>query len=186
MPPIDEPAFDRLYEAHAGQVAAFVLRRCQRDDAADIVSETFLVAWRRRDEIPSEPMTRAWLYGVARRVAANHHRGTRRRNRLTERVSSQIATALRTTPDPQSWRAEAGELTEALIRLSAEDRELLFLTAWEELTPAEIAQVLDLPARVVHKRLHRARRRLQALLQPGGGQSGGQDQTREEAGVDVR
>jgi RNA polymerase sigma-70 factor (ECF subfamily) len=70
----DELAFAARYTEHAGHVTAFVLRRSRRDDAADIVSETFLVAWRRKDQIPSEPMTRAWLYGGARRVMANHRR----------------------------------------------------------------------------------------------------------------
>ncbi|MEM7340552.1 MAG: RNA polymerase sigma factor [Actinomycetota bacterium] len=164
MPDDTGGAFAVLYEQHVGHVAAFVLRRCDRNDAADIVSETFLVAWRRRADIPSEPVTRAWLYGVARRVAANHRRSDRRRGRLAERVEANIAAALQTSPDPGAWRAEASALSDALARLSAADRELLFLSAWEELTPAEIAHVLDLPANIVHKRLYRARQRLQATL----------------------
>ncbi|MEM9133916.1 MAG: sigma-70 family RNA polymerase sigma factor [Actinomycetota bacterium] len=164
MPKEEGEAFAALYQEHVGHVAAYVLRRCARDDAADIVSETFLVAWRRRGEMPTEPMTRAWLYGVARRVAANHRRGDRRRGRLADRVEFAIATSLRTEPDPGSWRAETGALTEALARLSAADREMLFLVAWEELSPAEVAEVLDLPAPIVHKRLYRARQRLHAVL----------------------
>ncbi len=164
----DDWTFAKLYHDHAGHVAAFVLRRTDRDDAADIVSETFLVAWRRSDQIPEEPMTRAWLYGVARKVTANYDRSRRRRNRLVDRASTQIANGLRVTPNPESWRTVAAELTEALVQLSENDRELLFLTAWEELTPAEIAHVVDLPPSVVHQRLYRARRRLQHVLAAAG------------------
>jgi len=75
-PPIADPGerqrrFEVVYAAHRGPVLGYVLRRTGNpDDAADVIAETFLTAWRRLDEIPRDPQTRLWLYGVARRVLA--------------------------------------------------------------------------------------------------------------------
>lgn len=160
--------FTALYRAHAGAVAAFALRRAELDDAADIVSETFLVAWRRLDEVPAEPVTRPWLYGVARRVLANHRRGARRRSNLVERVRHQMVAALDQVSIAEPASADRWEAAAALRALGPDDRELILLAAWEGLSPAEIAVVLDVPAPTVRTRLHRARRRLETADRAGG------------------
>lgn len=67
--------FDRT---HAPLLAYAVRRVADPADAADVVAETFLVAWRRLDDVPAGEAARPWLYGVARRVLANHYRGERR------------------------------------------------------------------------------------------------------------
>ena len=73
--------FEAVYEAYHGPILGYVLRRTATpDDAADIIAETFLTAWRRLEEMPPGPEARLWLYGVARRVLANHHRGERKRS----------------------------------------------------------------------------------------------------------
>ncbi len=63
-----------------------------------MVAETFLVAWRRSADLPRDDEVRLWLYGVARRVLANHHRSGIRRERLGERLR-QCLTAF-ATPIP--------------------------------------------------------------------------------------
>lgn len=71
-----EDRFRRVYLEHFEPLLAYALRRVAHpEDAADVVAETFLVAWRRRHDIPADDEARLWLYGVARRVLANHHRG---------------------------------------------------------------------------------------------------------------
>lgn len=161
----DHDHVGRLYEQYAPLIAAYGLRRTSRADAADMVAETFLVAWRRREFIPSEPMTLPWLYGVARRVLANQARAHRRRGRLHDRLVNQF-----TQHHSPSSRLEAAEgferVTEALNQLSVEDAELLRLIAWEGLTPSEIASVMDLEPEAVRQRLHRARKRLRKQLSP--------------------
>ncbi|MEL6983584.1 MAG: sigma factor, partial [Actinomycetota bacterium] len=83
-----------VYHRHSAAVMAYALRRCSSDDAADVVSETFVVAWRRLDDIPEEPAVKPWLFGVARRVLANQRRGLRRRGELVRKVSTYLTPRL--------------------------------------------------------------------------------------------
>lgn len=154
--------FSRLYREQGRAVLAYALRRvADREDAADVVAETFLVAWRRLGEVPPGAGARLWLYAVARRVIANLHRGERRRTRLGQRLAETLRTELATHPSPAG---EAGEVLRAMAALGDDDRELLLLVSWEELAPSEAAQVLGISSLAARSRLHRARRRLRALL----------------------
>ena len=155
--------FSRLYREQARAVLAYALRRVEdRDDAADVVAETFLVAWRRLGEVPVGAEARLWLYAVARRVIANLHRTERRRTRLGQRLAESLRTELATHPTPSG---EAAEVLRAMTELSEGDRELLLLVSWEELSPGEAAKVLEISSLAARSRLHRARRRLAALLE---------------------
>src|ERR1700733_4310110 len=63
--------FEAAYAAHHGPVLGYVLRRtASPDDAADVLAETFLTAWRRLEDMPREPQSRLGLYGLARMAAA--------------------------------------------------------------------------------------------------------------------
>ena len=154
-----EAEFVALYHRHAAAVTGYALRRCGPDDAADVVAETFVVAWRRLDAIPDEPAVKPWLLGVARRVLANQRRGTRRRGELVRKVSTYMAPRFHEIADIERY-GEAAVVIEALNTLPMKDRELLMLVAWEELTPAEIAVTLGVSGAIVRKRLFRARKRL--------------------------
>ena len=170
-----EDTFRGLYDTHFDAVLGYALRRTERaEDAADVVSETFLVAWRRLHHVPAGEGCLPWLYGVARRQLANQRRGELRRRRLGERLRRDLSLVV---PDVSSQVVQDQAVTEAMSRLSARDEEVLQLHLWEELQPREIADVLGLPATVVRPRLSRARSRLRDLLgddsprndpQPGG------------------
>lgn len=157
----DEALFDQIYRRYVADVTAYALRRCSADDAADVVSETFVVAWRRISDVPEDPAVKPWLLGVARRVLSNQRRGFRRRGALVEKISSHLVPHLRVAPAAEI-DGEAQLLNEALKTLSAADRELLLLIAWEELTPLEVATALDISPATVRTRLFRARKRLVA------------------------
>jgi RNA polymerase sigma-70 factor (ECF subfamily) len=155
--------FGQLYRDQGRAILAYALRRVEDpEDAADVVAETFLVAWRRLDEVPSDARARLWLFGVARRVIANRHRAERRRTRLAQRLADSLRTELATRPVPAG---EAAEVLRAMDELGGDDRELLLLVAWEELSPGEAAKVLGISSLAARSRLHRARRRLRALLE---------------------
>lgn len=155
--------FSRLYRDQSRAVLAYALRRVgDREDAADVVAETFLIAWRRLGEVPAGDGERLWLYAVARRVIANLHRSERRRTRLGRRLAESLRTELAAHPTPDG---EAAEALRAMAELGEEDRELLLLIAWEGLAPSEAAKVLAISSLATRSRLHRARRRLQNLLE---------------------
>jgi RNA polymerase sigma-70 factor, ECF subfamily len=153
--------FSELYTECHGPVLGYALRRTESsDDAADVIAETFLIAWRRLDEIPPGPQSRLWLYGVARRVLANLRRGERRRSSLADRLRRELAVA----HSPVEHTGELAELAAAFRRLPENDREVLALEGWEELDRAQIAAVLGCSRNAVRIRLHRARRRLAQQL----------------------
>src|SRR5438128_2115300 len=88
MDSLDErtEAFRRIYEACYRAIAAYARRRLSDGDADDVVADTFLVAWRRLEDVPQGDLTLPWLYGVARRVVSEGRRSGRRRDRLTVRL----------------------------------------------------------------------------------------------------
>lgn len=157
-----DDVFRRLYAAHFDAVLGFAIRRTDRpEDAADVAADTFLVAWRRLAHLPDEPETRPWLYGVARRVLANHRRGDRRRSTLGDRLRRELASHV---PDASDDVVQRADVTAAMRRLSARDQEVLELHLWEGLAPREIADVLGVTTVVVRPRLSRARARLREIL----------------------
>lgn len=152
--------FVSLFEEHSRAVLGYALRRAaSRDDAADVVAEVFLVVWRRMDSLPKVAAeVRPWVLGVARRVLMNQRRGARRRTRLSELIRQQIP------PAALDLEPADDRLVVAFSRLDESDRELLRLSSWEQLRPAEIAVVLGVSDGAVRTRLHRARQRLRTEL----------------------
>jgi RNA polymerase sigma factor (sigma-70 family) len=149
--------FDDLYAANHRQVLGYLLRRTDNtDDAADVFAETFLIAWRRLDDLPSGQQARMWLYGTARLTLANHRRGERRRTALAERLRADLAIRYQ----PPAFAGELAEISAAFGRLTESDRELLSLVAWEGLDPGQIGAVLGCSRNAARIRLHRARRKL--------------------------
>lgn len=151
---VDERTFERLYAEYQQAILRYCLRRTNREDAAEAASETFAIAWRRRDTIPVGSEL-PWLYGVARRVLANQHRSNRRRALATARLPDQLG--MPDDPEGQLVRhEEAREVIAALDRLEPDDRELIRLAGWEQLGRAEIAIALGCSPNAVTKRLGRA------------------------------
>jgi RNA polymerase sigma factor (sigma-70 family) len=147
--------FDALFASYSRDVVAYCAwRAASPADAQDAVSEVFLAAWRRLDDVPADDAARAWLYATARRAIANQRRASRRRTALCERLALDPTPAAVPAPD-----SEPVLVREALLALSAVDREVLLLSEWEGLSPAEIAAVLGCRGVTARGRLHRARRR---------------------------
>jgi RNA polymerase sigma-70 factor (ECF subfamily) len=144
--------FEALFTSHYWSVRAFLLRRAPPAVVDDLVGETFLVAWRRLDEIGPDPLP--WLLGVARRTLANQLRAERRRGALAGRLASLSHSS------PEAWESpgEMGaELAHALRQLSEREREALLLVAWEGLDPKRAARVVGCTPSAFRVRLHRAR-----------------------------
>lgn len=148
--------FEDLWARHHRRVHAYALRRTDPASAQDVVSETFLTAWRRRAELPADELP--WLLGVARLVLANHARSQRRREALARVFLDQ---ACRAHVDPADVDHD---VLRAIAALGPDDREALILVGWDGLRPAEAATVLGCAPATFRVRLLRARRRLAAEL----------------------
>jgi RNA polymerase sigma-70 factor (ECF subfamily) len=152
------PDFEEIFNACYEPVFRYAARRVAPEAVQDVVSETFLVAWRRHDELRGEPLP--WLLGIARRVASTQRRGSARRDALRERLSSEPASPA------ASDRVRVGDsqLALALASLSERDREALTLVAWDGLDHRTAASVMGCSTGSLAVRLHRARRRLARTL----------------------
>jgi RNA polymerase sigma-70 factor, ECF subfamily len=155
--------FEHVYRDNYHLILGYAMRRATDDEAADVVAETFMIAWRRLADLPDGEAARLWLYGTARRVLANKRRGERRRRRLHARVS---AAATSTTGDVVPGDRDV--VGAAFARVPAAQRELLALVAWEELDSRQIAAVLGCSTNAARIRLHRARRSFAQELERAG------------------
>jgi RNA polymerase sigma-70 factor, ECF subfamily len=158
--PARNERFESVFRDHYPAVRAYALRRTSRDAAQDIVAETFLVAWRRLDDVPADALP--WLYGVARQVLSNQRRSAGRRAALEQRLASSAATT--GSRDPHESTGDAEAVHTALGRLSDRDREALILVAWDGLSGARAARAAGCTRGAFAVRLHRARARLAAQL----------------------
>jgi RNA polymerase sigma-70 factor (ECF subfamily) len=158
---IREARFEQLVADTSPDLLAYALRRAKSpEDAADVVAETFLIAWRKLDKLPQGDEARLWLFGVARNVLRRGIGKTRLEHDAVERLGRE----LREATVPAESRG-APDLRSALARLPETQREVLLLAAWEELSPREIAAVTGVPVNLVRVRLHRARTRLRHELE---------------------
>lgn len=150
--------FEQVFDVAYVAVQRFVRRRGGGDETDDVVADTFMIVWRRLDDVPSDAVV-PWCLGVARRCLANQRRSTTRRARLRDRVAAEPVSVDDASRDP--------DLMAALARLDDEQRELLRLSAWEGFGAGEIAVVLGITPNAASIRLHRARRELADLLGTG-------------------
>ncbi len=167
---MEQQLFAEIYDAHARAVYAHAVRMSSdRSAAEDIVSLTFLEAWRLRATFDNVTSPRAWLLGVATNVMRNTRRAARRHSEAMGRLP---LTDL--IPDPADEvvsritdRARAAAAVAALDRLRRSDREVIVLSVWSGLSHAEIAGVCGISEASVRSRLSRARGRLRKLTAAG-------------------
>lgn len=150
--------FTAFYREYYSVTLATCMRRLgQRAAAEDAASEVFRVVWQRFTE--KEDPDIAWLYAIIRNVIGNEYRRVRRADNGHKN--------LRLAPPAHAHRDDALEVRQAMMRLRLADRELLYMAYWEDLTAAEMGEILGISAGAVWVRLNRARDALRvALLAP--------------------
>ncbi len=161
--PADQRATQLFYE-HARRVDSYVRHHHPTIDADDIVSETFVVAWRRYAEIEAGSEA-AWLIGVARNLIRNASRSARRRHEFVEALVAARPTTSRELSDGGLLAEDIEPLRSGFAALSHDDQEILLLAAWEDLSGRDLATVLGTTAERATDRLYRARRRLRERIQ---------------------
>jgi RNA polymerase sigma factor (sigma-70 family) len=171
-------AFAAIFDRHADELYRYVAGRVGAHAAADVVAEVFVVAFRRRDRYDRDrPDARPWLYGIATHLVGQHRRDERRRLRALARIAA--PGAVEGFEEHATDRVVAQQLhprlARALRRLSAEDRDLLLLVAWGELTYKQAGQALGIPMGTVASRLHRIRRKLRIALGDAGPSGSAED-----------
>ncbi len=158
--------FATLFDRHAAPVHRYL--GCRVGDLADdLLSETFLIAFRRRTAYRPEHLeVRPWLLGIATNVVHGHVRTERRRYRALARAGAEPAATAGSEEVHARVDAAAlrGPLAAALAGLEERDRDVLLLVAWGQLGYEEVAAVLDVPVGTVRSRLNRARRLTRAAL----------------------
>ncbi|WP_371825979.1 RNA polymerase sigma factor [Nonomuraea turcica] len=163
----DPAVFAALFDRHAAALHRYVTRRLGDSLADDVVAETFLAAFKRRDRYDvSHPDARPWLYGIAANVIGKHRRTeTRFYLALARTGVDEVAESYADRVEARvSASAAQRDLAGALAVLSPEDREVLLLIAWADLSYEEVALALGIPIGTVRSRLHRARRKTRAAL----------------------
>jgi RNA polymerase sigma factor (sigma-70 family) len=157
-------AFVEVVRRHEVAMHAFLARRAGRQAADDLLGEVWVRAFGGRGGFdPAHADARPWLYGIARNVLRAHWRAGRAADRagaveavdpwddVIDRLDSAAA-------------ARTREMVGAVRALPPEEREVLLLVAWEQLTPAQAALVLGIPQGTARSRLHRARAALRPVL----------------------
>ena len=157
--PDDSRRFTALYDAHHARVYAYAVSRAGRQLADDIVSDTFVVAWRKLGAVPDAALP--WLLGVARNVVRESCRDEARQASLAAELRAWVDEA---DADVADGVAERALVLAALARLRDDDRELLTLMAWHDLSARDAARVVGCSTATFFVRLHRARKRLREAM----------------------
>lgn len=175
----DPDRFGEVFDRHVAEIRGYLHRRVGSREGDDLTSETFAAAFHVRDRYDlSRPDARPWLYGIAINVIRNHKRSERRQARAYAKVAPEVDV------DPDLLevheRLDAGSLRtqvyEALASLRREDRELILLQAWADLSQGEVAEATGLPIGTVKSRLSRSLEKVRNALDlpftADGGQAG--------------
>lgn len=159
--------FSEIFERHIGAVSTYVARRVGPAASDDIVSETFLIAFRKRKRFDLEkPSALPWLMGIATNVLGRHRRAQAQHWRALQASFTHTDTIAADDHERSAAQLDAaGEIERLYPRIAAlspRDREVLFLHAWGDLTYEQIAAALQIPVGTVKSRLSRIRGKLAA------------------------
>jgi RNA polymerase sigma factor (sigma-70 family) len=159
--------FAVLFDRHAPHIHRYLARRAGRQVADDLVAETFLAAFAKRDRYDlGHADARPWLFGIATNLVSQQRRDEARQYRISQAVAAEPEVpghAERVAADVTA-QAMRPLLDAALAALPAADRDVLLLIAWEQLTYQEVSRALAIPVGTVRSRLHRARVKVRQAL----------------------
>ena len=160
-------AFAAIFDRHATEIHRYASRRLGASLAEDVVGETFLVAFRRRDRYDlSYRDARPWLFGIATNMISRHRQAEVRFYRALARTG--VDPVIESPADDVVTRvAAAGQrrtIAAALARLSTADRDTVLLVDWAELSYDQAASALQVPVGTIRSRLSRARRKIRDAL----------------------
>ena len=156
-----------LFDRHAPHIYRYLARRADRQVADDLVAETFLAAFAKRDRYDlGHADARPWLYGIATNLVGQHRRDQARQYRVSQASAAEPEVPGHAEQVAADVTAQAMRplLDAALAALPAGDRDVLLLIAFEQLTYQEVSRALGIPVGTVRSRLHRARTTVRQVL----------------------
>jgi RNA polymerase sigma-70 factor, ECF subfamily len=154
------PAFEELFARYREPLSGFFRRRLGNVESAnDLTQETFLAVIRATSRYEPRALFRTYLYGIAFKLLSAERR------RLAREQPADLTAISNDESDERLW------VRQALDRLNANDREILMLREYEQLSYREIAELLRLPVNTVRSRLFRARMELKGILAPARGEA---------------
>jgi RNA polymerase sigma factor (sigma-70 family) len=160
--------FAVLFDRHAPHIYRYLARRAGSQVADDLVAETFLAAFAKRDRYDlGHADARPWLYGIATNLVGQHRRDEARQDRIRQAAAvaePEVPGHADKVAADVTAQAMRAVLEGALAALSAGDRDVLLLIAWEQLTYQEVSRALAIPVGTVQSRLHRARTKVRQAL----------------------
>lgn len=152
--------FEDLFRAYHSVILTAAFNRLNDlGDAENVTAEVFAVAWRHRSERESS-FTLPWLYATLRNFIGNEYRRRSRSTRRYERLAAEAAVSV-----PHAVDDDAVMVRRLVSEMRPDDRELIWMAYWEELTREEMAEILGCSLSAVKVRLFRARERLRVLLE---------------------
>ncbi|GAA4236347.1 hypothetical protein GCM10022254_45740 [Actinomadura meridiana] len=163
----DPESFAALFDRYSVMLFRYVSRRLGPGPAEDVVGETFLAAFSGRHRYDlTQRDARPWLFGIATKLVARHHRAEAARYRALRRspVDGPVEGPDDRVAAGVTASASRPALAEALAGLQGRDLDVLLLVAWGDLAYEEVARALDIPVGTVRSRLNRARRKVRAAL----------------------
>lgn len=168
-----EAEFEQLFRKYRDGLQSFLLRNLRnREDAEDVLMQTFLKAWRNRDSFRGVVTEKQWLYGIASRVAIDLYRSRSRRPvESMDDLGEFEPKALNGEPprNPAEIVLESErrhEIREVVSRLAPDQRQLVELHYFDGYRYDEISELLGIPTTKVRGRLHRIRKLIHHELAP--------------------
>jgi RNA polymerase sigma-70 factor, ECF subfamily len=165
----DPEQFTDVHDRYFRDIYRYVAGRLDVQVAEDIAAETFCLAFGQRDRFdPQRGSLRAWLFGIATNLVAQHRRKEARRYKALARTGADPAVGShedRVLTEVAAWRLRP-QLAKALTTLSPGERDVVLLVALAELTYDEVADALGISQGTVGSRLSRARKKLHKVIRP--------------------
>jgi RNA polymerase sigma-70 factor (ECF subfamily) len=152
---------DDAYREHARTLTRFIARMLgDGPDVDDVLQETFVTAFKKRNEFEGRSALRTWLYAIALRLCERKRRGLRRFLSFRSKLESAPPPAAPDEPDVLVAQQEDRMLVRRVLdQLPFKQREVLVLYELERLEGNEIAVLVDAPVGTVWTRLHLARKK---------------------------
>lgn len=159
------------FDRHADDLGTYAARRVGATLARDLVADTFRFALERFDDYnPQRGGERAWLFGIATNLIRRHWRTEERRLRIQTSAAgadNRALDPLLQVEERLDARSRYDIVVDAIAALDPDDRDLVVLIAWEQMTSREAADVLGIRPGTVRSRLNRIRTHLSQTVRDG-------------------